>query len=126
MGNSLSTNLFNYWTKKQLIESRNHKVKPSETIVREVFKVFGPLRAVDIPMLDPYRSSMISSASKTFAFEQDGLFDAYIQYQEYMGFVKCMTAFKGMKLLLKKSDHWQAALIQVHNCLSSCEPICFM
>jgi len=91
----------------------NHKVKPSETIVREVFKVFGPLRAVDIPMLDPYRSSMISSASKTFAFEQDGLFDAYIQYQEYMGFVKCMTAFKGMKLLLKKSDHWQAALIQV-------------
>lgn len=91
----------------------NHKVKPSETIIREVFGVFGPLRAVDIPMLDPYRSNMVSFTNHTFPFEQDGLFDVYIQYQEYTGFAKCMAAFKGMKLLLKKSDLCQTALIQV-------------
>lgn len=89
------------------------KVKPSETLIREIFQVFGPLRAVDVPMLDPYRSNMVLSANNTFAFEQDGLFDVYIQYQEYMGFVECITALKGKKLLLKKSNQCQAALIQV-------------
>merc|ERR1711928_21566 len=56
---------------------------------------------------------MVSFTNHTFPFEQDGLFDVYIQYQEYTGFAKCMAAFKGMKLLLKKSDLCQTVLIQV-------------
>ena len=49
----------------------------------------------------------------TFAFGQDGLFEAFIQYQEYVGFVKCMTAFRGMKLLYKEGDRAWTAVVQV-------------
>ena len=56
---------------------------------------------------------MTSSSLNTFAFGQDELFEAYIQFQEYIGFVKCMTAFKGMKLVFKKGDQAWAAGIQV-------------
>ena len=41
------------------------------------------------------------SGIQTFNFEQDLVFDAYIQFKEYVGFVKAMNALKGMKLLFK-------------------------
>jgi len=31
------------------------KDKPSEYVLKKVFGTFGEIRAVDIPMLDPYR-----------------------------------------------------------------------
>jgi arginine/serine-rich splicing factor 17 len=88
-------------------------MKPSESMLRAVFEVFGPLRTVDIPMLDPYRPKMVSNPPNTFAFGQDGLFEAFIQYQEYVGFLKCMTAFRGMKLLYKEGNRAWTALVQV-------------
>ncbi len=63
-------------------------------------------------MLDPYRSKIVPSLN-TFAFGQDGFFDVYIQFHEYVGFVKCMAAFKGMKLLKKDCNNISTAIIQV-------------
>lgn len=89
------------------------KLKPSETMLRTLFEVFGPIRAVDIPMLDPYRTKMVINPQNTFAFGQDGFFEAFVQYQEYAGFLNCMTAFRGMKLLFKDGNTAWSSIIQV-------------
>lgn len=75
--------------------------KPSEYILRKVFEVFGEVRCVDIPMLDPFRSQMKPHISgiKMFSNNQNMIFEAYIQFKEYMCFVKTMDMFRGMKLL---------------------------
>ena len=44
------------------------------------------------------------SGIQTFTFGQDLVFEAYIQYKEYIGFVKAMNSLKGMKLLRKDKD----------------------
>merc|ERR550532_3278882 len=45
---------------------------------------------------------------QTFSFGQDLVFDAFIQFKEYIGFVKCMNAMKGMKLCYKDRDSEKA------------------
>lgn len=45
--------------------------------------------------------SSISGGIRTFTFGQDLVFDAYIQFKEYVGFVKAMNSLKGMKLFCK-------------------------
>ena len=49
------------------------------------------------------RDQMKSTISgiQTFTFGQDLVFEAYIQFKEYIGFVKAMNSLKGMKLLFK-------------------------
>jgi len=89
---------------------------PSEFIVRKVFETFGEIQCIDIPMLDPYRREMVSAkgAIQMFSFGQDFLFEVYIQYSEYMGFVKAMTALRGMKLMYKDDgDKVLTAMIRV-------------
>ncbi|XP_013389923.1 A-kinase anchor protein 17A-like [Lingula anatina] len=82
-----------------------NKDKPSEYILKKVMETFGEVRCVDIPMLDPYRREMSNKAGiQTFSFGQDITFEAFVQYKEYIGFVKAMTAFRGMKLLYKEGD----------------------
>lgn len=81
------------------------KSQPKEYILRKVFEIFGDVRCVDIPMLDPYRKEMISGskmALQTFTYGQDLIFEAYIQYKEYISFVKAMDSLRGMKLLYKE------------------------
>ncbi|XP_062910661.1 A-kinase anchor protein 17A [Mobula hypostoma] len=78
--------------------------KPSDFILRKVFETFGKIRNVDIPMLDPYREEMTGKNFHTFSFGGHLNFEAYIQYQEYIGFVKAMDALRGMKLLYKGDD----------------------
>ena len=41
------------------------------------------------------------SGIQTFHYGQELVFDAFIQYKEYIGFVKAMNSLKGMKLLYK-------------------------
>jgi arginine/serine-rich splicing factor 17 len=79
---------------------------PSEFIVRKVFETFGDVRCVDIPMLDPYRKEMTvpKSSIQTFSFGQDIVFEAFVQFCEYIGFVKAMSSLRGMKLLYKGED----------------------
>ena len=38
---------------------------------------------------------------QSFNFGQDLVFEAYIQFKEYIGFVKAMNSLKGMKMLFK-------------------------
>ena len=80
---------------------------PSENIVRRVFQTFGELRQVDIPLLDPYRheNQITGGNFRTFSpFSNQLTFEVYVQYKEYIGFVKAMDAMKGMKLMRKTED----------------------
>ena len=103
--------------------ARHSKVrdKPSEECLRKVFNQFGEIRCVDIPMLDPYRKEMSgiakSGSIQTFTFGQDLVFDAYIQFKEYIGFVKAMDKLRAMKLLFMDEDEKCAvANIKVYIC----------
>lgn len=86
----------------------------SENIVKQAFCSYGEIRNIDIPMLDPYRSEISTSAHfQTFTFGSQLNFEVYIQYKEYIGFDKCMTALKGKKLVYKEDDKTYAALVKV-------------
>ncbi|KAK2716016.1 A-kinase anchor protein 17A-like [Artemia franciscana] len=89
--------------------------KPSESMVRNVFCQFGQIRQIDIPLLDPYRMRMDSSLSgiRNVNFGQDSLFEVYIQYQEYIGFVKAMTALRAVKLVKISGDKSWISYIKV-------------
>ncbi|CAM2096645.1 A-kinase anchor protein 17A [Caretta caretta] len=78
--------------------------KPSEEVLIKVFKKFGEIRNVDIPMLDPYREEMTGRNFHTFSFGGHLNFEAYVQYREYVGFIKAMNALRGMKLMYKGDD----------------------
>lgn len=78
--------------------------KPSEDVFMKVFSVFGEIRNIDIPMLDPYREEMTGRNFHTFSFGGHLNFEAYVQYKEYVGFVKAMNALRGMKLMFKGED----------------------
>ncbi|XP_048351045.1 A-kinase anchor protein 17A [Sphaerodactylus townsendi] len=78
--------------------------KPSEEVLIKVFSKFGEIRNVDIPMLDPYREEMTGRNFHTFSFGGHLNFEAYVQYQEYAGFIKAMNALRGMKLMYKGED----------------------
>ncbi|XP_050788676.1 A-kinase anchor protein 17A [Gopherus flavomarginatus] len=78
--------------------------KPSEEVLIKVFKKFGEIRNVDIPMLDPYREEMTGRNFHTFSFGGHLNFEAYVQYHEYAGFIKAMNALRGMKLMYKGDD----------------------
>ncbi|KAE8622322.1 hypothetical protein XENTR_v10005192 [Xenopus tropicalis] len=78
--------------------------KPNEDVLIKVFNLFGEIRMVDIPMLDPYREEMTGRSFHTFSFGGHLNFEAYVQYKEYVGFVKAMNALRGMKLMYKGED----------------------
>ncbi|KAL0963662.1 hypothetical protein UPYG_G00309240 [Umbra pygmaea] len=78
--------------------------RPSETVLSTVFECFGPVRHVDIPMLDPYREDTLDKNFNTFTFGGHLNFEAYVQYQEYDGFAKAMDILRGMKLMFKGED----------------------
>ena len=71
--------------------------KPSIEILQQVFSTFGEIRCCDIPCLDPFR---IPNGTASSGQPQDTTFNAYIQYSEYIGFVKAMDACRNMKLML--------------------------
>ena len=79
------------------INNDDKENKPSLEILQQVFSTFGEIRCCDIPMLDPFRT--INGQMGT-TIPQDTTFDAYIQYSEYIGFVKAMDACRNMKLML--------------------------
>ncbi|KAK3924041.1 A-kinase anchor protein 17A [Frankliniella fusca] len=108
------SNLPSRWFSSRQENGRGND-KPSEYVFKKVFEQFGEVRCVDIPMLDPYRSQMKAHISglKTFSFGQELAFEGYIQYQEYVCFVKAMDALRGMKLLHKEGDKSFTASIKV-------------
>lgn len=89
--------------------------KPSDYVLSKVMASFGEIRAVDIPLCDPYRKKMSASINgiKTFSFGQDLVFEAYVQFKEYIGFAKCMHALQGKKLVFLEGDKAWSASIKV-------------
>lgn len=63
---------------------------------------------MDIPICDPFRIRMSSSVNGvrtgTFNFGQGLVFEAYVQFKEYIGFAKCMHALQGKKLVRVEED----------------------
>jgi arginine/serine-rich splicing factor 17 len=53
------------------------------------------------------------SGMKTFSFEKGRSFEGYVQFKEYICFVKAMDALRGMKLLHKEGDRAYTANIKV-------------
>lgn len=98
-----------------LPEYQDQDAKPSEYIFRKVFETYGEVRYVDVPCTDPYRNRMKSKATgmKTFSFDEGHSFEGYIQYKEYMGFLKAMTALRSMQLLYKDGEKAWTASIKV-------------
>ena len=92
---------------------------PSEKLFRRVWEKFGEIRCVDIPMLDAYRHRMKPSIAgvKTFTFNHDIVFEAYIQFKEYLSFVKVMDALRKTSLLLKEDGKLWVAFIKVLLCI---------
>ncbi|RZF42976.1 hypothetical protein LSTR_LSTR013302 [Laodelphax striatellus] len=81
--------------------SRTDPSKPSEYILKKVFEQFGEVRCVDIPLVDPYRRRMKSQIAgiSMFSHSQSAVFDAFVQFNEYVAFMKAMDALRGMKLV---------------------------
>ncbi|KAL6424886.1 hypothetical protein ACFW04_010041 [Cataglyphis niger] len=87
---------------------------PSESLICKIFKKWGTLRKVDVPAADPYRSRMrLGNNIHKFSYEDGIFFDAFIQYNEYMDFVRAMDALRGMKLLKKENQNTLTATIKV-------------
>ncbi|KAK9506666.1 hypothetical protein O3M35_008558 [Rhynocoris fuscipes] len=88
---------------------------PSESLLKKIFQQFGEVTAVDIPSVDPYRSKMKAHLSglKLFNFNQNTTFEAYVQFRDYISFVKAMDYLRGMKLLRIESDQAYMTTIQV-------------
>ncbi|XP_046401346.1 A-kinase anchor protein 17A [Ischnura elegans] len=106
-------NLPSKWFTDKLSKSDGRDM-PSDYIFKKVFEAFGEVRVVDIPMLDPFRNEMKNTTGiSTFFFGQDHSFEGYVQFKEYVCFVKAMTALKGMKLLYKDGDKAWTANIKV-------------
>ena len=50
---------------------------------------------------------------QTFSYGQDLTFESYVQYMDYISFVKAMDSLRGMKLLYKGEDKALTAIIKV-------------
>ena len=67
-------------------------------MVKRVFQKFGEIRQMDIPVLDPYRPK-IDPAIDARKHSNPVLFDVYIQFKSYDGFMLCMDGLRDMKLV---------------------------
>ncbi|KAJ0175300.1 hypothetical protein K1T71_009441 [Dendrolimus kikuchii] len=85
---------------------RDDDAPPSETIFKKVFEKFGSIRQVDIPAADPFRMQMKSAMRGITISPQDSavFFEGYVQFNEYVSFVRCMDALRGKKILRKSGD----------------------
>lgn len=82
-------------------------VKPSEKILYRIFEKFGKIRNVDVPICDPYRHQMKSymTGILSHSFEDKELFEGYVQFKDYIGFLKAMDELRGMKLVHKSNNN---------------------
>lgn len=75
---------------------------PSDAAVKDVFAVLGEVRAVSLPEYEGLATRMDRQAGG--APPRDGSFEAFVQYTEYVCFVRAMDAFRGMKLMRQEVD----------------------
>ncbi|KAL7979490.1 hypothetical protein Chor_004648 [Crotalus horridus] len=77
---------------------------PNEDVLRTVFGMFGKIKNVDIPMLDPYREETVGRSRNNLIFRGLRSFEAFVQYQESKSFARAVETLKGMKLMFKGED----------------------
>lgn len=121
-GERPDTILVNHLPTKWFVENEKDTM-PSENMVSMTFAKFGEVRAVDIPINDPFRDrinllgeakeskkageegkTLELSGFKTFSHTSNIVFDCYVQFSEYSGFAKCMKALRGKKMLYMLED----------------------
>lgn len=87
-------------------KDRDDDALPSESIFKKAFEKYGGIRQVDVPAADPFRMQMKAQMRgiSTPASDAALYFEGYVQYNEYVGFVRCMDALRAKKLLRKKDD----------------------
>lgn len=94
--------------------SKENSMVPSEEFINDSFEVFGKIRRVDIPSLDPYRSRIrhfyLGDENNQPVVKDNHsitplLFDIYIQYMDYSGFNNCMNNICGKKLIKINNDN---------------------
>jgi len=90
-----------WFTEKKMIASdldsfNNNSIsnKPSVNMLRDIFSIFGEIRMIDIPSTIKKPDLALSASSLNLS-----TFEAFIQYKDYISFVKAMDTFRGMKLL---------------------------
>jgi arginine/serine-rich splicing factor 17 len=96
--------------RKTYNSSADASLKPSETILKDVFSLFGEVRALDVPMISNSfgtAAALLNSSSNTVIFE------AFIQYKDYISFVKAMDTFRGMKLLYIDNETNEASTANI-------------
>ncbi|CAG2181984.1 unnamed protein product, partial [Oppiella nova] len=74
--------------------------RPKPNLLVKLFGTFGDIRRFHIPCLDTKEEE----GFKRFTFNESLSFEAFIQYRDYIGFVKAMDALRGMKLVKKLSE----------------------
>ncbi len=78
---------------------KNDVDMPNVNVIREVFSIFGEIRQIDVPMLlldsSFYKRTQIPDPTGS----PSHTFEMFIQYVDYISFVKAMDTFRGMKLL---------------------------
>ncbi|VDN52016.1 unnamed protein product [Dracunculus medinensis] len=83
-------------------KDKKNNTLPSEDLLRQIFEQFGAIRCVDIPACDQYRKRMPPSISgiqnSGFPFAEETMFDVYIQFVEYVSFLRAMNGLRNMKL----------------------------
>lgn len=59
-------------------QQNNASVEPNENIFKRIFSKFGNIKAVDMPICDPYQKNMLSNITgitTTNSFDQERFFD---------------------------------------------------
>ena len=75
-------------------------LRPSESVVREVFSIFGEIRLIDLIMPEQRRhGNEYAQQISLGGGVSMPTFEAFVQYKDYISFVKCMDTFRGMKML---------------------------
>ncbi|CAG4934613.1 unnamed protein product [Colias eurytheme] len=94
---------------------RDEDAVPSESLFKKIFEKYGAIRQVDIPIADPYRMQMKEAMRGISTPVQDSalFFEAYIQFSEYVSFVRCMDALRGKKIVRKNNELAEWCSIQV-------------
>ncbi|XP_075254006.1 uncharacterized protein LOC142345674 isoform X2 [Convolutriloba macropyga] len=88
---------------------KSNTTVPDAEIVQSVFTRFGPIRVIDIPMLDPYRTEDDRRGIGTFSAFGPGTsgitFSAFVQYEDYSSFATAMEALGRHKLMYKPKSN---------------------
>lgn len=87
---------------------------PSESMIMRIFKKWGTIRRIDVPAADSYRARMrLGNQFKKHNFSEGLFFEVFIQFIEYMDFVKLMDSLRGMRIMKKDGQNCLTAGIKV-------------